>query len=164
MTFRALFLALGLILIGQSAVAQAQVAFGGLQHDSSLPLEMAADQLAIDQATGVATMSGNVVIGQGTLRISAAKMVVEYQSEGENAGDVRQLRATGGVTFTNGAEAAEAKEAVYTIGTSQLVLAGDVVLTQGNNALAGEKLTVDLNTGAGVMEGRVRTVFRQGDN
>ena len=38
-------------------------------------------------------------------------------------------------------------------------MTGDVLLTQGTSALSGKQLTVDLNTGTGVMEGRVQTVF-----
>lgn len=159
---RTIFLICALLLSSLTgAHAQgAQVAFGGLKHDSSLPVEIAADQLAIDQGSGVATFSGNVLIGQGTLRLSATKVTVEYQDNG----DVKSLRASGGVTFSNGSEAAEAREATYAIGASEIVLTGDVILTQGRNALAGERLTVNLDTGNGTMQGRVRTIFQTGNN
>lgn len=145
------------------ALAQgATVAFGGLQHDSSLPVEIAADALEIDQATGKAVFRGNVVVGQGEMKLSAARVEVEYASGGSATGEVQRLHATGGVTLVSGAEAAEAQEAVYSIGSSQIVMTGDVLLTQGQNALSGQKLTVNLDGGTGVMEGRVRTVFQSG--
>ena len=50
------------------------------------------------------------------------------------------------------------------VAAGDVVLTGNVLLTQGANALAGEKLTVDLATGVGRMEGRVRTVFGGGNN
>ena len=42
-------------------------------------------------------------------------------------------------------------------------MTGDVILTQGPNALSGERLIVDLTSGTGRMEGRVRTIFQTGN-
>ena len=39
---------------------------------------------------------------------------------------------------------------------------GDVLLTQGQNALSSQKLHIDLNTGTGQLEGRVQTIFVPG--
>lgn len=157
---------LALLLIGGMAHAQgASVAFGGLKHDASLPVEITADELTVDQATGSAVFSGNVVAGQGEMRLSASRVQVQYATEnGEATGRIDQLIATGSVTLVNGAEAAEAEKAVYSVDAANIVMTGNVILTQGVNALSGEKLTVDLNTGSGRMSGRVRTIFRTGGN
>lgn len=158
--------ALALVLITGSAFAQgASVAFGGLKHDASLPVEITADELTVDQATGSAVFIGNVVAGQGEMRLSAGRVQVQYATEnGQATGRIDQLVATGSVTLVNGAEAAEAEKAVYTVSASEIVMTGNVILTQGVNALSGEKLTVDLNSGSGRMSGRVRTIFRTGGN
>lgn len=158
--------ALTVFLISGSAFAQgASVAFGGLKHDASLPVEITADELTVDQATGSAVFIGNVVAGQGEMRLSAARVRVEYATEnGQVTGRINQLIATGGVTLVNGAEAAEAAKAIYSVAGANIVMTGDVILTQGVNALSGEKLTVDLKTGSGRMEGRVRTIFQTGGN
>jgi lipopolysaccharide export system protein LptA len=68
------------------------------------------------------------------------------------------------VTLVSGAEAAEADEALYTITSGEVVLIGNVLLTQGGGTMSGQKLTVDLTTGTGHMEGRVRTVLNPGGN
>ncbi|MGR3792501.1 LptA/OstA family protein [Vannielia litorea] len=163
-TFKRLFLAGCLAafagLSGPVLAQGANVAFGALKHDSSLPVEIAADQLQINQETGKAVFRGNVEVGQGEMRLAAAMVEVEYEGGESATGKVSRLHATGGVTLVSGAEAAEAREAVYTIGSSEIVMTGDVLLTQGQNALSGQKLVVDLDKGTGVMEGRVRTVFR----
>jgi lipopolysaccharide export system protein LptA len=39
---------------------------------------------------------------------------------------------------------------------------GDVLLTQGQNALSSQNLRIDLNAGTGVLEGRVETIFTPG--
>lgn len=146
------------------ALAQgAEIAFGARDHDASLPVEITADRLQIGQADGTAVFSGNVLIAQGEMRLSAENVLVSYAEGTEQArGRVERLEASGGVTLISGAEAAESREAVYTVGSGQIVMSGDVLLTQGRNALSGERLIVDLNTGSGVMEGRVRTILQTG--
>lgn len=143
------------LLLAQGAT----VAFGGLKQDTTLPVEVTADQLAVNQADGTATFSGNVLVGQGEMRLSAGKVRVEYTPDG---GGISRLHATEGVTLINATDAAEAREAVYTIDSGQVVMTGDVMLTQGASALSGQKLVINLKAGTGVMEGRVQTVFQPG--
>lgn len=143
----------------------AQVPFGGLKHDASLPVEITADQLSVDQADGSAMFVGNVVIGQGEMRLSAGKVRVEYTAEGgDPTGRIRRLMASGGVTLVNGSEAAEAQEAEYTIATGTIVMKGDVILTQGANALSSQRMVVDLGSGLATLEGRVKTILQSGGN
>ncbi|WP_236626170.1 lipopolysaccharide transport periplasmic protein LptA [Actibacterium mucosum] len=143
-------------LTAGAALAQgAQVAFGGLKQDASLPVEVTADSLEVNQADGSAVFTGNVLIGQGEMRLSADKVRVEYNT----SGGIDKMHAMGKVLLVSGGEAAEANEAVYTIETASIVMTGSVILTQGDNALSGQTLTVDLASGTGRMEGRVSTVF-----
>ncbi|WP_421702190.1 lipopolysaccharide transport periplasmic protein LptA [Aliiroseovarius sp.] len=151
------------VLLAVPAFAQgAQIAFGGLKHDSSLPIEITAEQLAVDQSDGSATFTGDVLIGQGEMRLSAAKVRVEYVTGQGSTGEISKLHATGGVTLVNGAEAAEAAEAIYTVTSGVVVMTGSVILTQGQNALSGDRLTVDLTSGTGQMDGRVKTILQPG--
>ncbi|MEM6407712.1 MAG: lipopolysaccharide transport periplasmic protein LptA [Pseudomonadota bacterium] len=154
-----------LVLSSSAAIAQgANVAFGGLKHDASLPVEITADELTVDQASGEAVFIGNVVAGQGDMRLSAGQVEVKYATaDGQTTGRISQLIATQGVTLVNGAEAAEAQRAVYHVERAEIVMTGDVILTQGQNALSGEQLTVDLASGNGRMTGRVKTIFRTDD-
>lgn len=133
------------------------VAFGGLSQDSDLPVEVEAESLDVDQADGSALFSGGVTVAQGDMRLSADEVRIEYAEEG---GDIEWLHATGGVTIVAGEDAAEASEATYAIGAGQIVMMGDVLLTQGPNALSGNRLTLDLESGTGRMEGGVRTIFQ----
>lgn len=137
----------------------ASVAFGGLKQDTSLPVEVSADQLAVNQADGTAVFTGNVLVGQGAMRLSAGRVKVDYTADGTG---ISKLFASEGVTLINATDAAESREAVYTIDTGNVVMTGDVLLTQGGNALSGQKLVINLKAGTGVMEGRVQTVFQPG--
>ncbi len=167
MTLHKLLIAVAFIAAAATdAFAQgAQVPFGGLLQDTSLPVVIAADQLSVNQGDGSATFTGNVLIGQGEMRLSASKVRVEYAaSEGNVTGRILRLLASGGVTLVNGAEAAEAGEAEYTIDTGIIVLTGGVILTQGQNALSADKMIVNLNSGVATLEGRVRTILQAGGN
>lgn len=142
------------------ALAQtAQIDLGGARQDTSAPLSVDADQLSVDQATGVATFTGNVRVAQGEMLLVADAVRVEY---GEAEGEIRTLHATGNVTLANGDMAAEAQQAAYTIASGQIEMTGDVLLTQGASTIAGQKLVIDAAAGTGRMEGRVQTVFQPG--
>lgn len=155
--FRRLFVPILMVCAAASAAAQGtQITFGGLQQDTSLPVEVQADSLRLNQADNSAVFSGNVLVGQGDLRLSAAEVRVEYAAEG---GAIERLLASGGVTMATPEEAAEAQQADYAVAAGTVVLTGDVLLTQGPNAVSGQRLTVDLKAGTGVMEGRVTTIF-----
>jgi lipopolysaccharide export system protein LptA len=148
------------MLLAAPAFAQTNINLGGIRADSSSPVEVAADSLTVDQDTGTAVFSGNVVIGQGDLRLSASSVRVIYD---EATGDITKLNASGGVTFMTATEAAEAQTAVYDLTSGTIVLTGDVLLTQGASALSANQMTVNVNTGTAQMSGRVRTVFQQGN-
>ncbi len=164
-------LAIAFVLFAAALPAQIQaqgqstrIAFGGFSQDPRLPVEITADALEIDQADGTATFRGNVVIGQGEMRLGAAMARVEYKTGGDTTGEIRRMVLSGGVTLVNGSEAAEAKSAVYSIEDGRIVLSGGVILTQGRNALSADRLIVDLKTGTGLMEGRVKTILQPEGN
>ena len=144
-------------------VAQAQqVAFAGLKTDITTPVEVTADTLSVNQAEGNAVFTGNVLIVQGPMRLQAASVQVEYGNAERSS--ISRLIASGGVMLVTETEAAEAQEAVYDVANGKVDLRGEVLLTQGQNVLSGQHLTVDLTSGMGQMEGRVRTLLQPGKN
>ena len=140
----------------------AAVSFGTEPQDESAPVEVTADRLDIDQTSGTALFTGNVVVMQGDLTLSADRIRVEY-GETEPR-EIERIFAFDNVTLVSPTEVAEGAEAIYDVATRIVVMTGDVLLTQTLNAISGERLTIDLATGTGVVEGRVRTVLRSGDN
>lgn len=168
--FAALMLAAAMSWSGASGAQETSVPFGGLKHDSTLPVEITSDALQLDQAAGTAIFTGAVKVGQGTLRLAADRVEVFYRSEaaagtapGDTAagttGQIERLAASGNVTLSNGTEAAESRTATYAVATGIVEMEGDVLLTQGRNALSSQTLRIDLNAGTGVLQGRVQTIF-----
>jgi lipopolysaccharide export system protein LptA len=170
---RSLRLVVSLILTGAMTlgvdlpVAQAQttnLVFGTMQQDTSLPVEVTADSLSVNQQDGTAIFSGNVVIIQGEMRLAAPRVLVVYaEATDAQPGRIARLEATGGVTLVSGPDAAESERADYNVDDGQVVMQGDVLLTQGNNALTSDRMTVSLQGGTAQMDGRVRTILRGSD-
>lgn len=150
-----------LILAATPAVAQ-NVAFGGMRADITAPVEVRADNLSVNQADGSAVLTGNVVIGQGGMRLSADRVTIIYAEGDQNR--IRSLDAVGSVTLVSGPDAAEAKAATYDVAGGNVTLTGDVVLTQGQNVLTGDTMQVNLGTGQAQVQGRVRSVLQPGGN
>lgn len=160
---RILVLPLLLGLLAAPVLAQGtSVAFGNLAQDTKLPVEVTADNLAVDQDTGEAIFTGNVLIGQGEMRLSAPRVLVIYLAEQKG---IERMEATGGVTLVSGPDAAEADRADYSISEGTIVMTGSVLLDQGPNALSGDRMTVQLSDGTAQMSGRVKTIIQtSGDN
>ncbi|MFT4793361.1 MAG: lipopolysaccharide export system protein LptA [Paracoccaceae bacterium] len=165
-TKRAMALAGVLAAMSMAGAAWGQAAnpFGSFKHDADQPIEIVADSLAVDQGTEQATFTGTVEAAQGTLRMTADKIVVNYGGAGgeaTGAGRIDKLRAEGNVFLSNGAETATGAWADYNVAGGNVTMGGGVVLAQGDNAVSGQKLTIDLNSGKGeISGGRVRSVFK----
>lgn len=159
---RVLLVSFLLALGAAPALAQsANVAFGAIKADPSLPVEVTADTLDVNQENGSAEFLGNVVVGQGEMRLSAKRVLVIYNQE---ASGIERMEATGDVVLVSGPDAAQAERADYTIDSGVIVMTGNVLLTQGQNALTSNKMTVNLITGTAQMVGRVKTILNSDKN
>ena len=149
-------------LTALSALAQGTLmSFGQSQPDRDAPVQVNADSLSVDQETGQAIFEGNVVVAQGDIRLSAAKVFVVYKEETDG---IERLEAEGDVVLVNGADAAEAQRAVYDIDSGNIDMTGDVLLTRGQSVVRAERMVVNLESGSANLTGRVSTVLNRGDN
>lgn len=159
---RALFLCTALAFGAGAATAQGtNVAFGAVKADPTLPVEVTAENLDVNQADGSAEFTGNVVVAQGEMRLSAQRVFVVYKQETRG---IDRMEATGDVVLVSGPDAAEADRAEYTIDSGVIVMTGNVLLTQGASALTSNQMTVNLITGTARMSGRVKTILNSGGN
>lgn len=155
-------IAAALVIWSAPIMAQdATIAFGDLAQDTTLPVEVSAEQFAVNNADGTAVFSGAVTVTQGKMTLAAEEVRVIYGPDGQG---ISRLLASGDVSVTNLGDSAQAQEADYAIDSGVIVLTGDVRLTQGPSAMTGQKLTINLKDGTGVMEGRVTTTFVPGGN
>lgn len=149
-----------LLCFGAASAQDMQLRLGQSLNLAQRQLEINSDSLEVDQETGISTFAGNVVVSQGDMRLTAQSLRIEYGSSGEGARQrIHRLVAEGGVTMVTEAEAIEARSAIYSLTDQTLEMAGDVVMVQGANVLAGERFFADLRAGTGRMSGRVRTLI-----
>ena len=144
---RRIALCLIITVFAQIAVAQtAGIAFGGIKGDPTLPVDVTSETLTVSQKDGSAEFAGNVLVIQGEMRLSADKLRVEYKADKSG---IARLFATGNVLLVNAIDAAASDEAIYTVDLGEVVMLGNVRLTQGETILTAPKMTVDLKTGMG---------------
>ena len=97
-----------------------------------------------------------VIQGQNRLRADAINGFV-------TDGDLRRVEASGNVYFVTPDQTIRGDRAVYTLAANEVVVSGDVILTQGQNVLTGGRLVYNTRTEAARMEGtsngRIRGVF-----
>lgn len=142
--------------------AAGKAVFTGTVKVAQGELRMASDRLEVFYVQPPADPKDGAAKAGATKTDTAKPDVAKPDAPAGGAprgGGIDHMIATGNVTLTTGAEAAEAEKASYVVATGIVEMEGDVLLTQGPNALSGEKLYIDLNAGTGRMAGRVKTIF-----
>ncbi len=137
--------------------AQTGVSLSGLSIDPSAPIETSADSLKINRDARSSVFEGNVLIGQGDFRLAAQRVEVITNGNG-----ISRIRATGGVTFTTSTDAIEAQSADYALADGSLTMSGQVLLSQGQSAIMGDRVRINLRNGSAVFDGNVRTILQTG--
>lgn len=159
--FQPLTLCIALLGMTPLLAQGTNLTFGTITQDTTAPVEVTSDELSVDQETGRAVFVGNVIVGQGELRLAAQKVTVIYREE--SAG-IERMIATGNVTLVSSLDAAEAERADYTIDSGKIIMTGNVLLTQGLSAIASDKMVIYLKDGTANMTGRVKTILQTGNN
>ncbi|HWK41221.1 MAG TPA: LptA/OstA family protein [Croceibacterium sp.] len=147
-SFAAAFIASGAVALGFGSLAGAQGISG---FNSNQPVDYAADRIELQDRQQRVVLSGDVVISQGDLKLTAARTTVAYTNE--DSLRIQRIDASGGVTVNRGNESARGSVAVYDLNRRVIVLSGGVALRRGTDTLNGGRLTMDLNSGLTTVDG-----------
>jgi lipopolysaccharide export system protein LptA len=120
-------------------------------HDSNAPVDVAADRIEVQDRADRAVFSGAVVVRQGELKLTAARLTVAYSNTGGI--EIERIDASGGVTVTSPSETARGQFAVYDLNQRIITLIGGVTLARGDSNVNGGRLVLDLDSGRAVMDG-----------
>jgi lipopolysaccharide export system protein LptA len=120
-------------------------------HNSNAPVDVAADRIEVQDRADRAIFSGNVVVRQAELTLTAARLTVAYSSGG--GVELRRIDATGGVTVKSPSETARGNVGIYDLDRRIITLIGNVSLVQRDAQVNGGRLTIDLDSGRAVMDG-----------
>ncbi len=146
--------------IGLAFAQQSAAEFGSVTVDREQPIEISADQLAINDETGVTEFSGMVEILQGDLSVNADFVQATYTP---GSGAIQTLLATGEVILRSGEDEAKADRAEYAVDLDQIIMTGNVFVRQVGNNLSAERAEINLETGAATLSGLVKTVLGTSD-
>ena len=159
-------LAAGLALILAATSASAQIA-----ASSNAPVDVTADRLEAQNQNCSAIWSGSAEAVQDQSRLRANTITIYNQQIGGRAGNcgvLERMEAVGEVFYVTPQQTVRSDSAIYTASSDTLVMAGQVVVAQGDNVLRGDRLSIIVKTGQATMEtgakgrgkpGRVRGVF-----
>lgn len=180
-----------LALAASSAASQAQSRRGPPPvlpgASARAPVEIDAENLQWRDAERVAVYSGKVVVTQGETTLHASRMRIQLgkadaaaaaapaTAQDQMAGvlpgapavsDIRRIEADGPVTIIQKDQIGAGDRGEYDKTADRVVLAGHVVLTQGQNATSGARLVYRIGRRDVTVEGgrgRVRSHFVPGD-
>lgn len=137
-----------------------------LPGDRSQPLSTDADKLELDDKSGTTTLYGNVIIEQGSMRITADKVILHY-----NKNKLTHVIATGEPAHYSQVPRpnqepvqARAKRLEYHIEQETLTLLNNASLVQdGGTSLSGNRIDYDVKkslvkAGSDIEEGEKRRV------
>jgi len=120
-----------------------------LPEDADQPIHIRADNAEIDQQQGLVIYRGAVRVDQGTLRVTADEMTVEYVEQ-----KVTRITAIGTPAhYQQQIEAdkeqvkAHSSTIIYHTQEERLDLKGDAFLTQEGNEITGDLIKYDIVAG-----------------
>ena len=109
--------------------------------DRNQPIEITALQLEVLQQQRQSIFTGEVVAKQGEMTLYAEKLIVVFQQDQDQ---VERLNAIGGVRVLQLDRVATAEQAVFHQAEETLVLIGNAEVTQGQNKVSGDEITLYL--------------------
>jgi lipopolysaccharide export system protein LptA len=161
----------------------------GFSPSSDQPIRITSTSLEVHDKDHYATFSGNVHVVQGESTLRCKTLVVFYEDssgapaapKGGNTAaakggpptssnqQIKRLECKGNVVVTQKDPATQKDQTatgdngVFEMKTNTAVLTGNVVVTQGDNVIRGDKLFIDMTTGVSRVEsnkGRVDALFK----
>lgn len=156
----------GVLIAGAAGAQGFGEAFKGFSAESDDPIQIEADRLEVREKDKVAIYAGNVRVRQGETVLKTAQLRVFYTGEAAGAtpgSSVSRIEASNRVVVQSGSQTASGDAAVFEMASDRVTLTGNVVLTEGENIVRGQKLVVDLKSRKARMEGdRVQTILTPG--
>ncbi len=141
-------------LIALAALAAPLGSAAQSKHNSDAPVDVAADSGELQDKAGKSILTGNVVIRQAEMTLTASRVILTYSGKVTD-GNPELLRAdaTGNVVVTRPNQTAKAQYGIYDIKRRVIIMLGAVTLNQGANNVNGSRLTMNLDTGKAVIDG-----------
>lgn len=127
-----------------------------ISHDSDAPVDFNAGHMELQDKQKRVVLTGDVVITQAELRLTADRTLMAYTDAGKLT--LQRVDANGHVVVTRNDERASSDLAVYDLTRKIITMVGHVALNRRNgDTLGGGRLVIDLNTGISSIDGHAAT-------
>lgn len=147
------------LTVGGVAYAQSPVsALKG--HDANAPIDVSSQRIEVQDRADRAVFAGDVVVKQAQLTLETQRLAVNYTSAGGL--EINRLDASGGVTVRSPSETARGQFGIYDVDRKIITLIGGVQLERGGSRIAGQRLTIDMNSGRAVVDGGAAGIGESG--
>jgi lipopolysaccharide export system protein LptA len=139
-----------------------QGAFPGLQFSSGKePIHITGNSMSFDQNRKFVLWTGRVHVNNGTSQITSDTLRVNY---GQDLHDVREMIADGNVRISQGTRWATGDHAFLDQTKHTVTLTGSPVVHDGEDQIAGTKITVHLDTNQSDVENARAVIFPKESN
>ncbi len=126
-------------------LASAPFATQALESDVKKPIEVEADSVEIDDSSGKSTYKGNVILTQGSIRMTADRVtVIQHEKKSD------MIKAVGRpVTLTQKSRKGKkpvkgrSKRMEYSVDSDILYLIGNATLEQGKDTFKSDRIAYD---------------------
>jgi lipopolysaccharide export system protein LptA len=158
------------VLFAGAAQAQTSTpnALQGFSQNRNEPVKIDAATLEVRDKQKVATFGGNVKLVQGDTTLTCKTLVVFYDQDAEpgtgtmktatpvtpggGKQSIRRLEAKGDVIVVQKDQKATGDNGIFDMKANTVTLIGGVLISQGPNAIKGDRLVVNLTTGVSRVE------------
>ena len=139
-------------------------ALQGFSQNRDQPVKIDANSLEVRDKDKIATFIGNVHVVQGDTTMRCKVLVVFYDQNSTTGApksttpgpggsqQIRRMEAKGGVVVTQKDQTAVGDNAVYDLPANTVTMLGNVVISQGQNMVKGDRLMVNLTSGVSKVE------------
>lgn len=143
------------VLTGPVVAQTVNQNIAGFSRDNNAPIDIESDTLEVQDAEKLAIFRGNVKAVQADMTLRSKELHVKY-SGGQGAGNrITTIRAKGKVVITTkDDQTATSDWALFDVKSQTVTIGGDVVLSQGENVIKGDRLVIDLKTNRSRFENR----------
>lgn len=166
----AILAALAVLLTAGAAAAQNSTpnALQGFSQNRDQPVKIDAATLEVRDKDKVATFGGSVKLVQGDTTLTCKTLVVFYDQDsssspstmktatpgapGGGKQSIRRLEAKGDVIVVQKDQRATGENGVFDMKSNTVTLIGNVLISQGQNVIKGDRLVVNLTTGVSRVE------------
>ena len=137
-------------------------AFGGLQFSSgNQPIYIDGPHMQLNYQGKSVLWSGHVKVVNGNSQVTSETLQVKY---GENFHDVKEMIADGNVRISQGTRWATGDHAVLDQTKHTVVLTGSPVVHDGEDQIAGSRITVHLDTNQSDVENARAVIYPKQTN